>query len=98
MSDTATEIYTDHEGKKLAGPCSLSEALELSGQATGSLAVAVSVPDGDYVAVILPHDEQPSKVWVRRINRVSGRSGSILETGRWIDPESEWVPTQWRPG
>ena len=93
-----TEVFTDHQGKRLFGPCSLEEALDQSGAMTGSLAVAISVPDGDYVAVSVPHDELPSKIWVGKINRISGRGGSELETGRWIDPEREWVPSQWRPG
>lgn len=94
-----SDVYTDHEGKKLAGPCSLSEALELSEPCSSGLKLAVSVPDGDYVAMQMPN-QLGGKVWVRRLNTVSGRAGSQMETGAWLDPKKKgtFVPTQWRPG
>lgn len=77
------------------GPTDLQTALRESG-------LAVSVPDGRYVAYRLEFDDgqevRSAGVSIRRLHTVSGHGGSVLGTGAWVE-EWEVPPTVlWRPG
>lgn len=98
------EVYRstspNEPGAVYVGPMPLLEALEAA-QPTpdgrSSIRLAETVPDGVFVAV----RTKSGKIWIRRKTRLSGRLGSVEDTGGWreyhpSDPQ-DWVPGQWRP-
>lgn len=84
------EEFIDHEGKRLVGPLSLEQALDVA-EADGGVAIAISVPEGRYVAARFG-----DSIHVRQVNEVSGQGGSQMGTGRWLDGAG-YVPGAWRP-
>ena len=95
-----TVRYTDHEGRQYLGPMPLDDALALTEPDTNGLRVAVSVPYGDVIAIQWPHSSAEAcgvtvaYLWTAR---PTGQGGSECGTGRWIEPETEYVPSSWRP-
>ena len=78
------------------GPMSMEKALSAAEGSEG-VRIAVSVPNGAYVAVEMEGDET-TFLMVRRVERQSGHGGSVEGTGEWINP-TEIPPTiSWRPG
>lgn len=78
-------------GRELVGPCGLEEALALSTPDESGLRLALSVPNGDLVAVSLH-----GATYVRRCMRQTGRGGSVVGTGRPVTLEDA-RRQQWRP-
>jgi hypothetical protein len=83
------------------GPCSLREALDAAEELPGSMPtgvrVAVSTPEGWLIAIQFPG----GNVEIRHANRISGRTGSVMDTGEWLQLEDveEFLNGRgsWRP-
>lgn len=73
--------------ERYCGPTTLEEALKDSG-------MAISCPNGEYLA--LP-DQKGGELSIRRLHRVSGHGGSVLDTGEWVDVKDVPPTILWRP-
>lgn len=80
--------HIDREGRRLVGPTDLTGALAQAEEHCG-MRMAVSCPNGDYVAVQLR-----SEIVIRRLNRMSGRAGSVMDSGEWLQTT---CINAWRP-
>jgi hypothetical protein len=76
----------------------LREALDLCEPRESGVRMAVSTPEAALVAIEFV---ETGRILIRRVNDMSGRSGSTLNTGEWIDPaqaEHAWrMQSSWRP-
>jgi uncharacterized protein (DUF2126 family) len=60
--------------------------------------LAVSVPEGHWIAVLLPPRKGAAEgaVVMRQVARISGQGGSHVGTGEWL-PGEELARLSWRP-
>lgn len=75
-----SDLERENQPETYIGPCSLREALDAAEPNSEGIRMAVSTPQGDLVAI-----EAPGFLYIRRANRISGRTGSVMDTGQWLD-------------
>lgn len=79
------------------GPCSLRAALDAAEPDRNGIRIAVSTPTEYFIALGFPDNH----VLIRRANKISGRTGSVMGTGAWLAPEEveEFLEGRgsWRP-
>lgn len=93
LTDYPVETAGPNKGRRLVGPCSLDDALELSVPSARGTRVAVSSPETGIVAI--RHTDGITEVIY--LPTITGHGGSIENTGRWIPRERFKVYGQWRP-
>jgi hypothetical protein len=69
----------------------LAEALDYAAAHGGAL--AVSVPNGAYIALRV----QGHETVIRRVATQSGQDGSVAGTGAWLSPADVAPTVLWRP-
>jgi hypothetical protein len=85
----------DARGREQVGPSGLRRALlDTKPCPVTGARIAVSVPDGRYIAVQLSDD--PQSLVIRKLGTQTGHSGTVTEEGDWVSAEG-FRPTTWRP-
>lgn len=85
----------ENEKEQYAGPDGLDKALAAAEEGPGGIRLAISVPNGDLIAVQAGKTKS-----IRRVSRTSGQAGSIVGTGEWITDEeaiAQFAKMSWRP-
>lgn len=79
-------------GERLVGPMSLREALEAAAPGPGGVKMAITSPEGRFVAL-----QVGKSIIVKRVALISGRGASRMETGEWLNGPELLPCTTWRP-